>query len=236
MAAAGPGGIAGAEAAARPALRRIDAILCGTAAPVDASCGVARRPTTLAAGREGRPKLAGALDQASTAAQVLLLEYAEGKPAADIGWGRASAADVTRLSSLHALEFALLARPLPLARRNMAGLAPLIRAALVADTGPAVVVIAGHDTNVASLAGLLDVHWRVPGFAPDDPSPGGALVLERLVDRQGRRFVRVSYRSQTLDQIRSLQAGPPRATASTIMRCRGHRDLCPLDRFAKLLE
>ena len=239
LGAAGPGGLAAVDADARPLLARLDAILC---APAAERCGVAGQPTTLVFNDEGRPKLTGALDRASTAAQILLLQYAEGKPRDDIGWGRAEASDITRLSRLHALEFALLARPLPLARRNMAGLAPLIRDALLAGSGPSVVLIAGHDTNLASLAGLLGVHWTVPGFAEDDPSPGGALVLERLVDARGRRFVRVSYRSQTLEQIRTLdplegRSGPVRQ-ALRIGACGTGAGpaLCPLARFAAALQ
>lgn len=236
LAAAGPGGIAAVEAEVRPDLARLDAILCGGAA---AGCGVAAEPGALVAAKDGRAKLTGSLDRGSTAAQILLLEYAEGKPLAEVGWGRASGADISRLSHLHALEFALLARPLPLARRNMALLAPLIRDAIVADRAPSIMMIAGHDTNVASLAGLIGVHWTVPGFATDDPAPGGALMLERLVDRQGRRFVRVVYRSQTLDQMRSLSpltgsSGPVRQ-ALPIAGC-GGATLCPITRFAALLE
>ena len=234
LAAAGPGGIAAAEASVAPLLRRLDAILCGGGGAD--RCGIAAQPTTLVINADGRPKLAGALDRGSTAAQILLLEEAEGKPRDEVGWGRAGTRDVARLSRLHALEFALLARPLPLARRNLWALAPLIRDALTAEAGPAVVLIAGHDGNVAGLAGLLGVHWRVPGFAADDPSPGGALVLERLVDRAGRRFVRVSYRSQTLAQIRSLSPAPPVRVALRIERCPGGGvDRCPLAQAGALL-
>jgi 4-phytase/acid phosphatase len=73
-------------------------------------------------------------------------------------------------------------------------------------SGPAIVtMISGHDTNVANLGGLLAVDWHVPGLAADDPIPGGALVLTRLHDRNGRHYVRVTYRSQTVEQIRSAR-------------------------------
>jgi 4-phytase/acid phosphatase len=117
-AAAAPDG--GAIAAAhRPLLARLDAILCGAHRT---GCGVAGQPTALVPAKaNGRPKLSGALDRASTAAQILLLEYAEGKPLAQVGWGRASAADIGRLSAFHALEFRLLARPAMSPRRTSPG-------------------------------------------------------------------------------------------------------------------
>jgi 4-phytase/acid phosphatase len=106
---------------------------------------------------------------------------------------------------------------------------------------PALTMISGHDTNVASLAGLLDLHWRVPGLAADDPAPGGAIVFERLVDRQGRRYVRAAYRAQTLAQIRALTrlggAARPYRRVMPIATCtaRGVRGLCTLAAFDALM-
>ena len=102
-----------------------------------------------------------------------------------------------------------------------------------------VTLIVGHDTNVANLGGLLDAHWQVPGLAEDDPAPGGALVLTALHDKAGHRFVRIAYRSQTLDQIRT--AGPlgqqdPYRTVIVPGACTATGDgtVCPLAVFEKL--
>jgi 4-phytase / acid phosphatase len=233
----GPGGIAGEEGRARPLLNRVDAILCPVPNP---SCGVGSEASALAPVAPGkRPKLTGALDRGSTAAQILLLEYAEGMPMESVGWGRASPADVAALSELHATEFRLVARPLYVARANLARLTPLMAGALTDPGGPAVTMISGHDTNVASLGGLLDLHWRVPGLAADDPSPGGAIVLERLVDRAGQHYVRALYRSQTLADIRGLL--PVRrayVTAMPIRGCQalGVKGLCSEAAFLGLLS
>ncbi|EGD58725.1 phosphoanhydride phosphohydrolase / 4-phytase multifunctional enzyme [Novosphingobium nitrogenifigens DSM 19370] len=234
-AATGPDGMAALDRANRPLLTRLDAILCG---PATSACGVSTNPSVLVSGKAGgRPKMSGALDQASTAAQVLLLEYGEGKPLSEVGWGRASAADIAALSAFHALEFRLLARPPVIAAASLAGLTPVIREGLSGSAK--VTLIAGHDTNVANLAGLLDAHWHVPGFAADDPAPGGAIVLELLRDADGTRFVRAAYRAQTLDQIRTAAPlAKAWRTPLTIGRCttRIAPDTCPLDDFLKLLE
>lgn len=229
-AAIGPGGVAALDARYAALLRRLDAILC---AQPSTSCGVAREPTGVTAAAPGqRPKLRGALDRASTAAQILLLEYAEGKPMAEVGWGRASAADVTALSQFHALEFRLLARPRAIARPNLAGIVARIADTLTAARAPMVTMFSGHDTQVANLGGLLDTHWQVPGFAADDPAPGGAIVIERLHDAGGRRYVRVRYRAQTLDQLRAGGAGAAFEQTLTIPGCGA---LCPAARFVALL-
>lgn len=234
---AGAGGEAGLMALDKrlaPELARLDAILCAPASP---TCGVRQAPTSLAPAKpHKRPKLTGAVDRASTAAQILLLEYAEGKPMAEVGWGRATPADIERLGVFHAEEFRLLARPHYVAKANMAGIAPLIVQGLTAGKGPVVTMISGHDTNIASLGGLLDLHWKVPGLAADDPAPGGAIVLERLVDARGQAYVRALYRSQTVEQIRKL-ADPaveaPYVAVLPIAGCkaRGVVGLCTMQAF-----
>lgn len=239
LAGAGIAGISGEERRLRPVLSRLDAILCG---PARAACGIGSEPSSLAPLKPGkRPKLSGALDHGSTVAQILLLEYADGKPMREVGWGRATATDIARASELHAVEFRLLARPRYVAAANMSGIAPLLREAL-SDARPdasAVTMISGHDTNIASLAGLFDLHWHVPGLAADDPAPGGAIQFERLVDRAGRRYVRAVYRSQTLSQIRALTAfrgaGKPYRIVMPIAGCsaRGIQGLCTLEALAR---
>ena len=232
----GPGGLAAEQARVKPLLTRLDAILCGTAR---ASCGLGGEPTGLEPARPGRrPKLSGRIDTGSTVAQILLLEYADAKPAADIGWGRASAADIATASELHAAEFRILARPRYVAARNAALFGEIMRAALVDEDAPSVTMLSGHDTNVASLGGLLDLHWQVPGLARDDPSPGGALLFERLIDAKGDRFVRAVYRSQSLDQIRTLARTAPYRIVMPLPGCsaNGVAGLCTLAQFDTLMR
>lgn len=241
LAAAGPGGLVARDVQMLSFVMRLDAILCGVRElPADSACGVsAVLPTTLKpATATSRPKLSGMIDKASTAAQVLLLEYADGKPMAEVGWGRASAADVTALLRFHALEFELLARPKPIAAANFSTLAPIVAAGL---SGPArITMISGHDTNVANLGGLLDAHWQIPGFARDDPAPGGAIVIEGVHDRAGRNFVRVSYRAQALDAIRAGGSKAVEGIHTVLMSPNGcavpgRPGLCTPEQFARLI-
>jgi hypothetical protein len=43
--------------------------------------------------------------------------------------------------------------------------------------GTAVLIVSGHDTNLSNLSGMLGLSWRLPGYQPDDPPPGGALTF-----------------------------------------------------------
>jgi 4-phytase/acid phosphatase len=97
-------------ARAGPLVARLNAILCGqrkSGCGFDTKAPVTLRPATVKKG----PSLSGAPGAGSSAAQSLLLEYADGKPMAQVGWGRATAADITALSALHALKFRITERP-----------------------------------------------------------------------------------------------------------------------------
>jgi 4-phytase/acid phosphatase len=73
-------------------------------------------------------------------------------------------------------------------------------------------------------------------LAADDPAPGGAIVLERLVDARGQAYVRALYRSQTIEQLRKL-ADPaveaPYVAVLPIAGCkaRGVIGLCTMQAF-----
>jgi 4-phytase/acid phosphatase len=232
----GAGGLAAIEAKQRGVLTTLDRILCGPK-PV-AGCGVSDSPSRLVPADAGaRPKFKGALDLGSTAGQILLLEYAEGKPMADIGWGRASKADIAAASALHAVEYHVVARPDYVAASNSALIAKRMVTALTDPNAAKLTLLVGHDTNVASLAGLLDLHWHAPGFAPDDPPPGGAIGFELVRDDAGRHFVRAVFRSQSLDGIRALSPVGIRALAVLVIPgCRETPGLgCPVSAFGALV-
>ncbi|MGY4709826.1 histidine-type phosphatase [Mycolicibacterium sp. CBM1] len=228
--AVGPGGATALALEHQQALDTVTRILCGDRT---AGCGLTGMPSGTEVDPSGthRPKLTGALAHGSVISEVLELEYAEGKPMTDVGWGRAGADDIRTVGALHPLELSIIARPRPLALANAGRIAATIRDAL-AD-GPPVTVIVGHDTEVANLAGLLDAHWSVTGFADDEPAPGGALVFDLAEDGSGARFVRSWYRSQTLEQIRGLDPGDPEWVPLAPAGCGA--DPCPLDAFAAAL-
>ena len=72
------------------------------------------------------------------------------------------------------------------------------------DAGSRIVVVISSDTYVAGLAGLLNMHWQLPGYQPDYCTPGGALVFELRQSNRGY-LVRVFYTAQSFDQLRYLR-------------------------------
>lgn len=221
----------------REEIRTVEAILgCR-------SCALAERPAAIQVGADGQGiELTGPLALVSGTAEVFLLQYAEGLPLEQVGWGRASRERLGRISRLHALPFEVYSRADYMAPRAGALLGRRVLAVLKAQAAPKLTLLVGHDDNIAALTSLLGVHFQVPGYALDDPPMGGALGLEVLRDRRtGVGYVRTFYQAQTLDQLRTLQpldlTRPPSVQALRVKDCAiGASDLCRLKDFIAVLD
>ena len=171
-------------------------------------------------------KLEGPLSTAATLSENLLLEYTEGMPDKNVGWGRAASAEkIAAVMPLHEID-ADLTRTTPLlAARSGSLLAQQIAEFLGAPKRDAklaplpadarFVLLLGHDTNLSNIAGLLGVSWHLPE-QPDSTAPGTALAFEIWKDR-GHETVRVVVLYQTLEQLRSaapLGGGPKHVDVS----------------------
>ncbi len=181
----------------------------------------------------------GPLRAALISTESLLLEYLDGMPAQDVGWGRVDAAALTQLLALHDLYFDLVARtfyPAQVQGSNLAShlLDTLRQAAAgravpgaIGSPGERVVIVAGHDTNLANLGGLLGLSWWIPGSQANPVLPGSALVFElwHRPGPDGGDRVRISYICQTLEQMRSGEplslAHPPVQAPVAMARCVG---------------
>jgi 4-phytase/acid phosphatase len=158
--------------------------------------------------------LQGPLPVASSLAEDLLLEYTDGMPMADVGWGHVDEAQLRRFLRLHTAYFDLMHRTPALARLGNAGLLQHIEETLeqavagkavngaVGKPGDKLVVLVGHDTNLAGVASLLGLQWTLDGRADDTP-PGTELVFELWEDAAGTYRVRLKVQMQTLDQMRN---------------------------------
>ena len=106
--------------------------------------------------------------------------------------------------------------------------------------GPAdskLVVLAGHDTNLAGVAALLGLHWTLDGRKDDTP-PGSELAFELWQDAHGSYSVRVNVAMQTLRQLRDMPAltpaAPPAHTALTLPGCAA--GVCAWDDFQRIAD
>ena len=159
----------------------------------------------------------GGLDATVSAADPFVMQYADGFPTNDVAWGRLTLDTLSQQSRLVTLQFNICMRQPYLARVQSSSAASHILRSMLQVTGGApldgalgtpqsqVLVIVSSDGFVAGLAGLLNMHWLLPGYQPDFCAPGGALVFElRQVTATGQYLVRVFYTAQTFDQLRHL--------------------------------
>ena len=216
------------------------------------TCTLPDLPTALLPAPDGsRLDLLGGLNIASASVETLLLQYADGKPMAEVGWGRLTPVQLTQVSRLHTEYLDLLQRTPYLARKM--GSALLSRAATAVTSGrfltlgapdPAVrdarfVAYVGHDTNIFNLAGMLDTTWAQPGYQRNQTPPAGALMFEVREGADKKQRVYTSYIAQSQEQMRTAAPltleTPPVKTPLRLPGC-GATSLpgfpCTLEEFA----
>lgn len=230
---------------------------CGAATPctgkdTEAPHSLFEIPARIGLGKGDHPfDLSTPLSLASTITENLLLEYIEGKDSANVGWGRVDADKLRYLLQLHVAAEDISLRTSYIARAQSSNLLDhLLRSMRQAASGRAVagaltrpddrlLILVGHDTNQASMAGALSLNWLADGRRDDTP-PGGALVFELWqTGANGPLSVRTYYTAQTLDQMRnstplSLAAGPERVPVF-VPGCGRADGSCAWDAFAQTL-
>jgi 4-phytase/acid phosphatase len=185
--------------------------------------------------------LTGPIAMTSGTAEAILMAYAEGRPMRDVGWGRLAPAQLEQLSQLHALLFDIYARPDYMADRVASVMSLRIIHLLSDEQAPQLSVLVGSDNNIVALASVLGVHFKMPGYAKDDPPIGGALGIELWRNRtDGKRYARVFYQAQSLAQLRSLQSVGGRAQAFTTalqpVGCFDDGGMCRVEELLVLLR
>lgn len=175
-------------------------------------------PTSVTPGSgENVTTVTGPLAKAGSITDAFMLQFSEGLPMSEVGWGRITPERLTQLLTLHALWLDLQHGSFYAAQAEGSNLASHIGDTLTqAATGQRVVgafgqpgqkmvVIAGHETNQVRFAGLLGLNWALPGLQHNPVLLGGALVFELRERRSDHQyFVRLQYVSPSLAQTRAL--------------------------------
>ena len=211
----------------RAAFDTLQAILRGK--PVEPSpVGVALKGKSV--------ELTGPFATGSTFSECLLLEYTNGMAGAALGWGRLTRENLERALEVHAVYADLMRRTPYLARaRGSNLLSHVLRSLEQAETGKtvpgaigrpgdALLLLAGHDTNLSNLSGMLGLFWKLAGYQPDDTPPGGALIFSLWRDpATGKYSVKLRYVAQSLDQMRHAAqlslADPPESQDVALPGC-----------------
>jgi hypothetical protein len=137
-------------------------------------------------------------EQNATFAENLQLEYLEGMPDSQVGWGGVDKQSMTSLMALHAASSDLVQRTPVIARAQAGNLLSQILGTLdqaeehkpistaIGTPEDKVVFLVGHDTNISNLAALLDAHWLVNGYQRDDAAPEAPSSSSFGKDREDR--------------------------------------------------
>ncbi|MFZ2024283.1 MAG: histidine-type phosphatase [Terracidiphilus sp.] len=208
----------------RPQLAALDRVLagCGKVSDNPKRTSIFDIPASLKPGN-GDPLISsrGPVPTGATFAENLLLEYTQGMSDADTGWGCLDGATLRYVMQLDAAVWDYGYRTPAVARMYASNLLDHVEKTLeqgasgkvvagaVGKPGDKLVILVGHDSNIAAVAGALDIDWALDGRIDDTP-PGGALIFELWRSREdGRHFVRVYYRAQTLEQMRRTEPLTP---------------------------
>ncbi len=215
-------------------------------------CGLPSEPPSVQTGPDGRTTITGPIAIGSAAAENFVMENASGLPTDQVAWGRLQGEpQIQDLLKIHRLEIDLAEKTLPIARQRGSNLLSQIMATLLDGHNfpgmPRVAepvrlaILVSHDNNLANIARLLNVGWRIEGYQANELSPGGALAFELLRDvRTGRRYVRLAFYGQTVAQMRNMTqlgvAQPPGMTAVELPGCDPylHDRACPIERFVEI--
>lgn len=210
-------------------------------------------PITLTAGNSTAPVNLGGLASYYTAIDPFLMEYCDGMPASDVGWGTLDAAGISQIYRVYETLLDLEFRTPYLAGVQSSNLGShIVRTMVQGATGSAmagalgtpsdrIVVLMAANTTLAGLAGLFRLDWLVDGYQRDVASLGGALVFElRQSQWTGEFLIRTSYVTQTMDQLRNRTPltldAPPANVPVFIPGCSIDNATfdCPLPTFVRL--
>ena len=207
-------------------------------------------PISVGPGNSQLPVGLGGLTTVSLAIDPFIMQYTDGLPASQVGWGQLTANSISQIFRVYDrlldLEFGT---PYIATVQNSNLASHIVRSLVQAATGSAIggtigspstkiIVLTASNFNIVGLASLFHLDWLLPGYQPDVAAPGGALVFQlRQSQSTGEYVVRITYVSQTMDQLRnqtqlSLSAPPPSARVA-IPGCTtaNANEDCPLSQF-----
>jgi 4-phytase / acid phosphatase len=188
-------------------------------------------------------------------AENFLLQYTEGMPMSQVGWGRVPRPELNDLMEMNTRYHDFMLRTpygAQVAASNLAAhICDTIFSAGSGKTTPYqlgttddhFILLDGHDSNLSWLGCLLRLDWVLPDQTFNATPPGNALVFEIRRNRTtGATTVQVFFISQTLDQIREFHtltaAEQPSIAPVFVPGCSGPAPTfaCSVEEFARVVD
>jgi len=239
----------------RAQLAVLDRVLagCGHGPANEKRISIFDVPAAILPGSGDQPvSLRGPVISAAAIAENLLLEYTQGMSDANTGWGCLDGATLRTVMQLDGASWDYGKRTPAIARPQSSYLLGHIQKTLEQSvTGKPIpgalgkpddrlILLLGHDSNIAAVAGSLGIDWALDGRVDDTP-PGGALLFELWRSRaDGKPFVRMEYTAQSLEQMRRSEAltlaNPPGEAPIFVPAC-GRADMtCTWEGFSEAMR
>ncbi|QHM75986.1 Glucose-1-phosphatase [Mixta theicola] len=192
------------------------------------------------------PNVAGPLKVGNSLVDAFTLQYYQGFPLEQVAWGEIKTPEQWQaLSAIkNGYQDALFTAP-EIAREVAAPLIDYIRSQLPEQnqaSAPKVMLLVGHDSNVASLLAALEVKpYTLPGQYEKTPI-GGQVVFERWHDAKANKdLVKIEYVYQTAEQLRDGEAlslkNPPQRVTLQLNGCPADANgFCSWQQFSGVLN
>ncbi len=213
------------------------------------------QPAPPAAPRDHLAELTALSGQFGSVAEALYLEYVDGMPMKDVGWGRIDRAGIERLMAVRAANIDITQRTPYQAQTHASNLLSHIVRSLEQSTGKKTLrgalghagdkglFILGHDGDIVPLGAVLGASWLTEGYGANDTPPGTAMVFEMWRDTlTNKRSIRTWLMTETAEKMRdavplSLQS-PPTRIAIFVPGCSTPAEGYPCDweAFQKVAE
>ena len=179
-----------------------------------------------------KPKLdiAGKWQVASTLAEIMLLEFAQW-PDRKAGWGEVDEMVLRQIIPLHSAVFNATHRAHSLAKAGGTHMLEYIRETLLSEKSPPLTILVGHDTNIAYVSGLLDIHWTDPELGCDPIIPGSFITFELWQKTESVREIRIGFHVPSLEFLRTSPASLTRAVSIPVDKA-----VYEPDTFQKVVE
>ena len=154
-----------------------------------------------------KPKLdiAGKWQIASTLAEIMLLEFAQW-PEKKAGWEKVDETVLRQIIPVHSAVFNATHRAHSLAKAGGTHMLEYIHQTLLSEKSPPLTILVGHDTNIAYISGLLDIHWTDPALGTDPVIPGSFMTFELWQKTESVREIRTGFHIPSLDFLRTSPA------------------------------
>lgn len=223
------GSIEKAQQRLQPEISLLRAAVCLPTQP----CSGFDQPWHIKQGKDGRFSITG-LGTLSNMAETIRLAYSNNLPQDQVAFDHAQNAKQTgALMPLLTERYAFTNDVPYIAQRGGSLLLDQIALALRLQPGQHRVTVpdtrwllyVAHDTNIAYLRTLLGFSWQMDVYPRGNIPPAGSLIFERWHDSDsGKRFLRIYFQAQSLDQLRRLTplnaSTPPLKTEFSQPDCR----------------